>query len=1792
MLVQAAPITNLRSDLIKVLQHQSGVKDYSTLLPPAATGTVITSALFDSCEAFVKTATTNRLLMDQSQSTTTTGVTSTRTTAWNSTITHTATVTFGSIDAAGYFFNAGGELLINPTMSGAVGVKSVAWQTMLSAVVAIRIKNSSNTGDTPGVGYINLTSNDIFIVGRPCASPFVANTYTIAVKKLGAVITITMTFADTITGTPDEVVSGTITNQVYCRHASGDNVVLAAPVIATTVALQTGGIIAGYSVIISNAVEGAYLPITISAYQGASTVYYSIIGVGTPGVQAADFTDGTLTGSFTISPTGDTNITTKLIATDISVDACSVQLLLYSDASRTDYLTISNTAVISDTTLGLSLSLKSGSTSTLNETTNKTAAFIVTGTALPATAIGTWTITGTGATHLILSTGNVNILSNNGEFSIEVKPDWLTNAIQLALSATVTVSGITSAPVLLTIADTSKPVVTYEPPLTAFTNSLVTYTITSAKPNSKYTFNGGTSLTLDGNGRGTGTFTSAIVGNHTSTVVFAEPPETQTHTTAFTAEVVEITITTTQPIDLVIGGSTAIKFNVTKLYHAITPIKCELLGTPTGVTIQSQVFTDINGDGSLLLSAANNVVLGSTFKVKFTHTTMSAVTVTSNDIRIIHAFPYTSTKNESIYIPNLATAVSIVARGGAGGGGDFGAPGGCAASIVAKQSLPADKHEVNTVIGTSGIGGGDATKWYRIPYAYAITNFTYKYGIWTGAYPGNGKTYTLSVSVYFPVTGTYTYEYSNDDGLAWSIGTISGTDNATNSNATQGTASIPEVGFLTVTLKITNGPDGPGYVGFRILKPDGSELWNTLYPLVGTGVYRGGAGGPDGAKVIANSGGGHGGGTSAVYSGTAALVVAGGGGGGGGSKTGTTGGTATTVSTTLPAVDGSPGFSGGGGGGSNGGVGGASASLGGSAGTLSYVESSNRGTTPTVQLRPNGGIGGRAGSATATTGGFPGVDGEVTIYVQPMAPQYPVAFLQPNGTEYQINADAPLKDGSDVVLSYTVTASTDPVNGDPVVTLPNMPVTGTSYTYPLVIYAPQQPVDPFPTIMSGSATLGYWIGMVGVKKLIMAPTDAPGPGDWTAAFIASRDYVAGGFKWKLPSYAELLIVVSKTTLTGTRYWSADIYKSDYAYDHYTSGSTDNYSRLTAPGGSARPVRLYTPPVSTAIPTVHPAFSITANNVFGVGVSIVAPLQTAKLVNGGTSVAISGDGNYLVIGAPDDNSVYIYKRTGDIWTVEQTITGTPSYKFGFSVDITETGDRIVVGAPDGPGTANHPGSGNAYEYARTNTTWALKSPNFVDPYSTGSADFYGNAVCINATGTVAIIGAYGDDSVSGTDNRSGYIYSYNRASNISNWSTAIQITPITRPVGSWYGWSVCVNKTGLVAATGGIVCPSTGYYASVTSTSTGVVTIASRTGITSAWNESQVFTPNPTQDGAFGTSVALNADGTLLVVGAPGETAFGLVKAGAVHVFAYTASKVSIQAMLTAPDAQAGALFGTSVDINAAGDCILVGAPNANVGIKTKAGIVYKFTKSGTNWSLVEIITPFDKTADALFGTSVSINNTGSIAVIGAPGAPGAPATYTFAINEPRSETKWVYFTANADWVVPTGATNITLWAIGGGGGTNAKIVPAEGNDVLGFYPGETGKSVINQPVTVGAGTTLNLTIGAGSSSTFGGAGGSSTVVKKTDNGVQTTLFTCLPGKTPTNAGVYQAGAVHSTVANSWIESNVAAPSTSYWYYAASSNYTTVTAPNNMPENANIPAVEKFGGSEQPGLVVISYTIVS
>jgi len=82
------------------------------------------------------------------------------------------------------------------------------------------------------------------------------------------------------------------------------------------------------------------------------------------------------------------------------------------------------------------------------------------------------------------------------------------------------------------------------------------------------------------------------------------------------------------------------------------------------------------------------------------------------------------------------------------------------------------------------------------------------------------------------------------------------------------------------------------------------------------------------------------------------------------------------------------------------------------------------------------------------------------------------------------------------------------------------------------------------------------------------------------------------------------------------------------------------------------------------------------------------------------------------------------------------------------------------------------------------------------------------------------------------------------------------------------------------------------------------------------------------------------------------------------------------------DSEANAKFGRSVSLNAAGDVALVGA-NYDVYIDgTSYGAAYVFTYSGS-WTQTTKLVPADSEAGAFFGISVSLNAAGNSALVGA-----------------------------------------------------------------------------------------------------------------------------------------------------------------------------------------------------------------
>ena len=151
-------------------------------------------------------------------------------------------------------------------------------------------------------------------------------------------------------------------------------------------------------------------------------------------------------------------------------------------------------------------------------------------------------------------------------------------------------------------------------------------------------------------------------------------------------------------------------------------------------------------------------------------------------------------------------------------------------------------------------------------------------------------------------------------------------------------------------------------------------------------------------------------------------------------------------------------------------------------------------------------------------------------------------------------------------------------------------------------------------------------------------------------------------------------------------------------------------------------------------------------------------------------------------------------------------------------------------------------------------------------------------------------------------------------------------------------------------------------------------------------EGQKLTPGNPHKSYFGYSLALSKEGATALIGAPLE---GKEK-GAAWVFTRSGSGWEEQAELTAPGAiegsggHSGTVFGSSVALAADGSTALVGAPETDGLVSGHAGAAWVFTRSGSTWSAGEKLTGAGEVGEGEFGQSVALSAEGETALIGGP----------------------------------------------------------------------------------------------------------------------------------------------------------------------------------------------------------------
>ena len=133
---------------------------------------------------------------------------------------------------------------------------------------------------------------------------------------------------------------------------------------------------------------------------------------------------------------------------------------------------------------------------------------------------------------------------------------------------------------------------------------------------------------------------------------------------------------------------------------------------------------------------------------------------------------------------------------------------------------------------------------------------------------------------------------------------------------------------------------------------------------------------------------------------------------------------------------------------------------------------------------------------------------------------------------------------------------------------------------------------------------------------------------------------------------------------------------------------------------------------------------------------------------GYSVAISSDGNTAIVGAVGDDGVdintgsaYIYTRSGSTWSQQTKLTATDATlqdSFGSSVAISGDGNTVIVGAPNSEFDISNAQAGGFYIYTRSGSSWTLQ----YDTNFTGSESKYGSYVSLSYDGSVAAVGGTG------------------------------------------------------------------------------------------------------------------------------------------------------------------------------------------------------------------------------------------------------------------------------------------------------------------------------------------------------------------------------------------------------------------------------------------------------------------
>ena len=410
-----------------------------------------------------------------------------------------------------------------------------------------------------------------------------------------------------------------------------------------------------------------------------------------------------------------------------------------------------------------------------------------------------------------------------------------------------------------------------------------------------------------------------------------------------------------------------------------------------------------------------------------------------------------------------------------------------------------------------------------------------------------------------------------------------------------------------------------------------------------------------------------------------------------------------------------------------------------------------------------------------------------------------------------------------------------------------------------------------------------------------------------------------------------------------------------------------------------------------------------------------------------------NGNQQDESAWESGAVYVFVRTGNSWSQQAYIKASnaqTSDKFGFSLALSGDGNTLAVGATledsnargvNGNQADNSADSaGAAYVFVRNGSRWSQQA--YLKASNADAGDQFGWSIALSRDGSTLAVGAQTEGSaatgVNGdqADNSAadaGAVYVFTRTG--TAWTQQAYVKASNAQAGDRFGFSVTLSGDGNTLAAGSY--DEDGSAKGVNGVSdegaanSGAAYVYVRRGAT--WtHEAYVKASNTVRNIALGSAVALSADGSTLAVGAVDETNLtrgidgdqsstpdNSVSAGSIYVFGRADGGWRQQAYVKSFNIGPTDLFGIRLALSGDGSVLAAGAPGQNGGGRgvnanpedfsaPESGAVYLFRRAAGKWSQHAYIKAPNSDAFDQFGSAVALSGNGAVLAAAANGEDG------------------------------------------------------------------------------------------------------------------------------------------------------------------------------------------------------------